>query len=237
MSTPHINAQPGDFATTVLMPGDPLRARFIAEEFMQEVHEVNSVRNMLGFTGSFNGQAVSVMGSGMGIPSLSIYARELAVDFGVKRIIRVGSCGSVQQHVHMRELVVAMGASTDSNVNRVRFNNYDFGAIADYHLLRSVTDTAERLGLPIHVGNIFSADLFYSPDPELMSLLESRNVLAVEMEAAGLYGLAAEYGFQALAVATVSDHILNGEHLSPEERQTSFSDMIRLTLESVCQGE
>lgn len=234
MSTPHISAQAGDFASTVLMPGDPLRARFIAEEFLQDAREVTAVRNMLGYTGSFNGQPVSVMGSGMGIPSISIYARELVVDFGVKRIIRVGSCGSVQAHVRMRDLVVAMGASTDSNVNRVRFNGYDFSATADYRLLRDVADTAERLGLPIHVGNLFSADLFYSPDAELMGLLESRQVLAVEMEAAGLYGLAAEYGFQALAVATVSDHILDDEHLSSAERQSTFSDMIRLTLESVC---
>jgi purine-nucleoside phosphorylase len=234
MSTPHINASKGDFAPIVLMPGDPLRAQFIANEFLTEVREVTRVRNMLGFTGTYNGQPVSVMGSGMGIPSISIYARELAVDFGVDSIIRVGSCGSVQQHVQMRDLVVAMGASTDSNVNRVRFNNYDFSATADYGLLRSVTDTAEQLGLPLHVGNIFSADLFYTPDSELMPLLEARGVLAVEMEAAGLYGLAAEYGFRALAVATVSDHILKHEKLSSEDRQSSFHDMIKLTLESVC---
>jgi purine-nucleoside phosphorylase len=236
MPTPHIAAQPGDFAETVLMPGDPLRAKMLADTYLSEVVQVNGVRNMLGYTGFYQGQRISVMGSGMGIPSLSIYAHELFSQFGVQRIIRVGSCGATQPHVKVRDLVIGMGASTDSVVNRKRLGGFDFAAIADYRLLERVVRTADARGQALHVGNVFSADLFYEPDPVLFERMTKMGILAVEMEAAGLYGVAAELGKQALTVLTVSDHILTGEKLSAEQRQEDFHDMLRLTLDALCQA-
>lgn len=236
MPTPHIAAQPGEFADTVLMPGDPLRAKMIADHYLSDVRQVNGVRNMLGYTGTYRDQRISVMGSGMGIPSVSIYAHELFSHYGVERIIRVGSCGAVQSRIGVRDLVIAMGASTDSVVNRKRLNGFDFAAIADYRLLEKVVRAADATGLPVHVGNIFSADLFYEPDPSLFERMTRMGLLAVEMEAAGLYGVAAELGKQALTVLTVSDHILTGEALSAEQRQLDFHAMMKLTLDAL-QGE
>ncbi len=234
MSTPHLQADPGDYADTVLMPGDPLRARYIAETYLTDVTLVNEVRNMLGFTGSYNGRPVSVQGSGMGIPSIQIYATELIKDFGVSRIVRVGSCGAIQDHIDLGDIVVAISAGTDSPVNRRRLGDRDFPATADYDLLRAVTDEADRRGLRPKVGSVFSADFFYEPEgSDTFAVLERYGFLAVEMEAAGLYGVAAEYGAAALTVATVSDQIKRGEHMSPEERQTSFDDMISLVLDAV----
>lgn len=233
MPTPHIAAQPGEFAETVLMPGDPLRAKMIADHYLSEVRQVNGVRNMLGYTGLYRGQPVSVMGSGMGIPSVSIYAHELFSHYGVQRIVRVGSCGAVQPRVQVRDLVVALGASTDSGVNRKRLNGFDFAAIADYRLVETLVRQADACGQALHVGNVFSADLFYEPDPGLFERITRMGILAVEMEAAGLYGVAAELGKQALTVLTVSDHILTGEALSAEQRQLDFHDMMRLTLDAL----
>lgn len=233
MATAHIQAEPGDFAETLLMPGDPLRARMIADTYLDDVVQVNGVRNMLGFTGHYHGQRVSVMGSGMGIPSLSIYAHELFSQYGVQRIVRVGSCGAVQPQVKLGELVIGMGASTDSVVNRKRLMGFDFAAIADYRLLESVVRQADRSGQAVHVGNVFSADLFYDPQPELFERMQKMGILAVEMEAAGLYGIAAELGKQALTVLTVSDHILTGEQLSAQQRQDDLHAMLRLTLDAL----
>jgi len=233
MSTPHIAAKAGEFAETVLMPGDPLRAKFIADNFLDDAKCITTVRNMLGYTGTYKGKRVSVMGSGMGIPSISIYATELYKDYGVEKIIRIGSCGAVRDDIKIRDIVIGMAASTDSNVNRQRFHNVDFAACADFSLLKSVVDTAEKLGKPVHVGNIFTADLFYSPQPEMFATMEKYGILAVEMEAAGLYGVAAEYGKKALTVLTVSDHIKTGEQTTAAERETTFKDMMELTLESV----
>lgn len=233
MSTPHINAKMGDFAETVLMPGDPLRAKFIAENFLQDAKCITDVRNMLGFTGNYKGKRVSVMGSGMGVPSISIYATELYQQYNVQNIIRIGSCGAVRDDIKLRDVIIAMGACTDSQVNRSRFNNYDFAAIASYPLLRNAVNAAESLNKSVKVGNIFTADLFYTPQPEMFAVMEKYGVLAVEMEAAGLYGVAAECGKQALAVLTVSDHIKTGEQTTAEERQTTFKDMMEITLESV----
>lgn len=233
MTTPHIEANVGDFAKTVLMPGDPLRAKFIAENFLEDAKCVTRVRNMLGFTGTYKGQPVSVMGSGMGIPSISIYATELYKDYGVENIIRIGSCGAVRDDIKIRDVIVGMSASTDSNVNRQRFNQCDFAASADFGLLHNVVKTAERIGKKVHVGNVFTADLFYTPQPEMFATMEKMGVLAVEMEAAGLYGVAAEYGKKALAVFTVSDHIKTGEQTTAQERELTFKDMMELTLESV----
>lgn len=233
MATPHISAQQNDFAKTVLMPGDPLRAKFIAENFLESVKEVTSVRNMFGYTGTYKGKEISVMGSGMGIPSISIYATELYTQYGVESIIRIGSCGAIRDDIKVRDIIVGMSASTDSNVNRQRLNGYDFAPCADFGLLRKVADTADNMGINIKVGNIFTADLFYTPQPEMFAQMEKNSILAVEMEAAGLYGVAAEYGKKALTVLTVSDHIKTGEQTTAEERQNTFKEMMELTLESV----
>ena len=232
MSTIHINADPGEFAETVLMPGDPLRSRYIAQTFLDDARQVTDVRNMLGFTGKFKGRDVSVMAHGMGIPSASIYCTELIKDYGVKRILRVGSCGTVHPAVELRDVVIAMGASTDSGVNRMRFGGYDLAAIASFTLLRSAAMVAEKREIRIHVGNVFSADLFYSADSTQIELMKRNNILGVEMETAGIYAIAAEFGAEALAICTVSDDIKTGEALSPAERQTSFDGLIELALET-----
>jgi purine-nucleoside phosphorylase len=231
--TPHLEAAPGEFAETVLMPGDPLRAQHIAETFLDNVRQVNGIRGMLGFTGEYKGTAVSVMGSGMGIPSISIYAKELWTEYGVQNIIRVGSCGAVHSDIKLRDVLIGTGACTDSKVNRSRFNGHDFAAIADFELARKAVAAAERLKIPVRTGNLFSADLFYSPEPEMFEVMESMGILGIEMEAAGLYGCAAECGKSALAICTVSDHIRTGESTTSEERQTSFNEMVRVTLESL----
>ncbi|MCH1917963.1 purine-nucleoside phosphorylase [Shewanella sp. A3A] len=232
MATPHINAADGAFAETVLFPGDPLRAKYIAETFLEDVVQVTDVRNMLGFTGTYKGKKVSVMGSGMGIPSCSIYATELIKDYGVKNLIRVGSCGAISQDVKVRDVIIGMGACTDSQVNRTRFKGHDFAAVADYTLLSTVVDAAKAQNIPVRVGNVYSADLFYTPDGEMFDVMEKMGVLGVEMEAAGLYGVAHEFGARALCVVTVSDHIRTGEQTTSEERQTTFNDMIVMTLEA-----
>ncbi|MBU2704381.1 purine-nucleoside phosphorylase [Zooshikella marina] len=237
MPTPHINAKDGAFADTVLMPGDPLRAKFIAENFLENAELVTDVRNMFGYTGTYKGRRISVMGSGMGIPSISIYAKELITEYNVKNIIRVGSCGAIHSDINLQDVIIGMGASTDSSVNRIRFKNYDFAALADFGLLQNAYVTAKAKNLPVRVGNIFSADLFYTPDPTSFDAMEKYNVLGVEMEAAGLYGVAAEYGANALAILTVSDHIRRGEALSAEDRQTTFKNMIELALDSVIAGD
>jgi len=231
--TPHINAEAGAFAKTVLFPGDPLRAKFIAETFLEDVKQVTDVRNMFGFTGTYKGKKVSVMGSGMGIPSASIYATELITEYGVENIIRVGTCGAVSPDVKVLDVIIGMGASTDSAVNRTRFKGYDFAAIADYGLLRKAVESAEAKEISVKVGNIYSADLFYTPEPDMFDLMEKYNILGVDMEAAGLYGVAAEFGAKALTILTVSDHIRTGEKTSAEERQTSFREMILVALDSL----
>ncbi len=233
MTTPHIEAAQGDFAETVLMPGDPLRAKFIAENFLDNAKCITRVRNMFGYTGTYKGKKVSVMGSGMGVPSISIYATELYKDYGVENIIRIGSCGAVRDDIKVRDIIIGMAASTDSNVNRQRLNGCDFAACADFSLLHKVVNTAEKLGTKVRVGNIFTADLFYTPQFEMFATMEKYGILAVEMEAAGLYGVAAEYGKKALTVLTVSDHIKTGEQTSADERESTFKEMMELTLESV----
>jgi len=234
MTTPHIDAPDGAFADTVLLPGDPLRAQHIAERFFSDAVQVNSTRNMLGFTGTYRGKRISVMGGGMGIPSNSIYATELIRQYGVRRIVRVGTCGAVHDDLALGDLVLALSASTDSTVNRQRFGGMDFGAGASYPLLRKVADQAERAGASLRVGNVFSADLFYSPNPNMVDTLAGMGILAVEMEAAGLYGLAAEFGAEALAVLTVSDHLRREERMEASERQNGVDAMTELTLDALC---
>ncbi len=233
MPTPHINAEPGDFADVCLLPGDPLRAEYIAQSFLEDARLVTNVRNMLGFTGTFHGRPVSVMGTGMGIPSASIYAKELITEYGVTELIRVGSCGGIGTDVAIRDVIVAMGACTDSGVNRTRFRGMDFAAICDYRLLRAAVDAAEARERTVRVGNVFSADLFYHPDFTVFDTMEAMGVLAVEMEAAGLYGVAAELGVAALAILTVSDHVRTGEATTADERQSTFNEMVEIALSSI----
>ncbi|WP_417422239.1 purine-nucleoside phosphorylase [Halomonas sp.] len=237
MATPHINAEQGDFADTVLMPGDPLRAKYIAETYLDDVRQVNDVRSMLGYTGTYKGRSISVMGHGMGIPSVSIYAKELITDYGVKSIIRVGSCGAVRDDVNVRDVVIGMGACTDSKVNRMRFNDHDFAAIADFELTSHAVAAAKAQNVPVKVGNIFSADLFYNPQTDMAELMKRYGIVGVEMEAAGLYGVAAEFGARALTICTVSDHILKGEALSSADRQTTFNDMMIIALDTVLRDD
>ncbi|MFC7300398.1 purine-nucleoside phosphorylase [Cognatiluteimonas weifangensis] len=233
MSTPHIDAAAGAFADTVLLPGDPVRARHIATQLLQDAEQVSNVRDMPGFTGHWRGRRISVMGTGMGIPSCSLYATELVREYGVRRLVRVGTCGATGADVQLGDIVVALGASTDSRVNRLRFGGYDLAALASFDLVRSVADAAQRAGARVRIGNVFSTDLFHHPDPALFDLLERHGVLGVEMEAAGLYGAAAALGVEAIAVLAVSDHIRRGEAMTPQQRATGLDAMLRIVLDGV----
>ena len=238
MSTPHINANNGDFADTVLMPGDPLRSRFIAENFLKDAKLVNDVRGVQGYTGFYNGKKVSVMASGMGMPSIGIYSYELYNFFNVKNIIRVGSAGSYNADVKLRDIVLAQAACTDSNFVKQFGLPGDFSPIADFGLLTKAASVEKSSGLTYHIGNILSSDRFYGDNAGLpdwkqpVSLWSKMGVLAVEMEAAALYMNAARAGKRALAICTVSDSLITGEATTAEERQNSFTDMIRLALET-----
>ncbi|MDY0022461.1 purine-nucleoside phosphorylase [Arenimonas caeni] len=227
----HINAAPGDFAPTVLLPGDPMRARHIAQAYLADAREITSTRGMFGYTGLWQGQRLSVMGSGMGIPSCVLYATELVREHGVRRLLRVGTCGAVSPRVTLGDLVLAVGAGTDSGVNRQRFGGHDFPATASWPLLRALAGTAESAGTPLHVGNIFSTDLFHHPDPALVARLSGMGILGIEMEAAGLFGAAAALGVEAGALLAVSDHLLDGGAITPEERERGLDRMIRLALD------
>ena len=231
----HIGAQQGDIADTVLLPGDPLRARFIAEKFLNGVKSVNTVRNMLGFTGTtVNGKRVSVLGAGMGMPSISIYAHELINDYGAKRLIRVGSCGALQADIKLRDVILAMGACSDSAMNLKRFNGMSFSPLADFHLLSQAHQAARKLNIPVRVGSVLSTDMFYHEEsPDDWTLWAKYGVLAAEMETAELYTVAARKQVQALSVLTVSDSLVTREHLSAEEREKTFTEMIRIVLEIV----
>ncbi len=229
--TPHINATPDDFAKTVLMPGDPLRAKFIAENFLENARLVNSVRGINGYTGSYKGVPVSVMASGMGMPSMAIYSYELFNFFGVENIIRIGSAGSINNDIKVRDIVIGMGACTNSSYASQYGLSGSFAPICSYNLLKACADTATELGLDVKVGNLYASDTFYDDSGTTVNW-EKMGVMAVEMEAAALYMNAARAHKNALAVCTISDHILTGEVTSAEERQTTFTDMIRLALET-----
>ncbi len=232
MATIHINAAAGAFAETVLFPGDPLRAKFIAENFIDGAVEVTNVRNMLGFTGTYKGKKVSVMGSGMGIPSCSLYAKELITEYGVKNIIRIGTAGGLKG-TKLKDMVIATSASTDSNVNRTRLLGFDFAPGASFILAKQAYEAAERKKYPVLVGSCFSSDFFYHPVANLVDQMEKMNILCIEMEAAGLFGVAAEYGANALAILTISDHMRTGEAMNSEERQLGLSRMIEVALETI----
>lgn len=233
MSTPHLDAEPGAIADIVLFPGDPLRARHIAREFLDSPIEFNTRRNMLGYTGSWLGRPVSVMGSGMGIPSSAIYATELARVYGVRRIVRLGTCGGVGD-VALGDLLIAQGASTDSRFNRLHFGDHDLAACADFAMLRAVVDTAERQSVSVRVAHVFSTDCFYDGDRDLVAHLRRHRILGIDMESAGLYGLAMREGIAALSLLTVSDHLEEGRHMPPIERERGLARMTALALDSLC---
>ena len=238
MSTPHNTANLGDFAKTVLMPGDPLRAQFIAENFLTDARLVNNVRGVQGYTGTYRGIPVSVMASGMGIPSVGIYAYELYRFYEVENILRVGSAGAMQEYVHLRDLVFGMGACTDSAFASQFGLNGTFAPIASWELLSAAVDVAKARGFRYHIGNLFSTDLFYAErGEEVTASWKKMGVLAAEMEAAGLYTIAARTGKRALALCTISDHMLTGEETRPNERQTTFTQMIEVALETAVRME
>ncbi|MEH0156067.1 purine-nucleoside phosphorylase [Limibacter armeniacum] len=227
----HIGANPGDIAEVVLMPGDPLRAKFIAENYLENPVQYNNVRGMLGFTGTYKGHRISVQGSGMGIPSIGIYAHELITEFGVRKLIRVGSCGSFQPHVKIRDIVFAMSASTDSSLNKNAFRGMDFAPTADFGMLMKAYETATEKGIKPHVGNILSSDVFYGDDPDEWKRWAKYGVLAVEMETTALYSIASKLRAKAMTILTVSDSLVTSEETTSEERQNSFTEMMEIALE------
>ena len=229
----HIAAQKGQIADRILLPGDPLRAKFVAENYLENAFCFNEVRNMLGYTGTYREKLVSVMGTGMGIPSLSIYVNELIREYDVKKLIRIGTCGSMLEYLNVRDIVLAMSACTDSAANHLRFKGMDYAPTASFRLLKAAWDAATSRGLRVFAGSILSSDMFYTEDPEQWKLWAKFGVLAVEMETAELYTLAAKFGCEALSVLTVSDDLVKGEITSAEERQSSFNAMVELALDAI----
>lgn len=227
----HISAKENEIADTVLLPGDPLRAERIANTFFENAVCYSKVRGMLGFTGTYKGKRISVQGTGMGIPSISIYAHELLHQYQAQKLIRVGTCGALQTFIHVRDIVLAMSASTDSHVNRIRFQTVDYAPTASFDLLTRAHQAAIDKGFATHVGNILTSDTFYNDDQAAMDKLIDHGTLAVEMETAALYTLAAKAKAQALAILTVSDHVITGESTTSEERQSTFDQMIEVALE------
>lgn len=237
MTTPHIDANPGDFAELVLMPGDPLRAKALAESALEDVRQVNAVRNMFAFTGTWRGIPVSVMGSGMGMPSISIYAHELFAEFGVQRIVRVGTCGALHANMQLGELVLATAASTDSAMNRQRLGGWDYAPAGDFDMLQALHAKARANGLTVHTGDVFSTDYFYHPDEEFIERLTRLGVLALDMETAALYALAKAHGRRAATLLTVSDVIPAAQHYSPAQRQAAFGEVAHLVLDALLSGQ
>ena len=235
MST-HIGAAEGEIAPVVLMPGDPLRASWIAETFLEDAHCYTEVRGMYGYTGTWRGRPVSVEGSGMGQPSLAIYVHELFTSYDVQTVVRVGSCGALTERLALRDVVIASGACTDSSMNRITFEGLDYAPVADFGLLRGAVEAAEARGTDAHVGLLLSSDSFYASRPELTRRMVDHGVLAVEMEASALYTLAARHGRRALAICTVSDHIVTGEQTSAAEREKTFGEMVEIALTAALGG-
>ncbi len=230
----HINAKKGEIAETILLPGDPLRAKYIAETFLEDVTQYNDVRNMFGYTGTYKGERISVQGTGMGVPSISIYITELMQEYGVQKLIRVGTCGAIQKDVKLRDVIIAQGATTNSTMNQIIFDKINYAPIANFDLLSKAYEAGKAKGLNLRVGNVFTEDLFYNEFSDHEQLAQY-GVLAVEMETSALYTLAAKFGREALSILTVSDHILTGEATSSEERQLTFNDMIEVALDAAIQ--
>lgn len=231
--TPHISAPPGAVAEAILLPGDPLRAKYIAENFLENPVLYNQVRNMFGYTGTYKGKPVSVQGTGMGIPSASIYIHELVQVYGCKTLIRVGTAGAITEHLKLRDLVIAQAACTDSSINNLRFAGQNYAPIATFDLMCRAYEQAQSRGIPVHVGNVLSTDTFYHDLPNPYQIWAQFGVLAVEMEAAGLYTLAAKFGVQALCIVTISDHLVTREKTTPQERQETFNQMVEVALETI----
>jgi len=228
----HITAKAGEIAEAILLPGDPLRAKFIAENFLENARLYNEVRGMLGFTGTYKGKPVSIQGTGMGVPSISIYVNELFKDYGVKRAIRIGTAGSIQESLKIRDLLIALSACTDSGANKIRFGGRDFAPAATFLLAKKAWETAAGKGWQAAVGPVVSTDMFYSEDPDEWKLWAKFGVLAVEMETSELYTLAAKYNRECLSLLTISDHLISHEVTSPEERQNTFTRMMEVALET-----
>lgn len=229
----HIGAKVGEIADTILLPGDPLRAKYIAETYLDDVSQYNHVRGMYGYTGTYKGKRVSVQGTGMGIPSISIYVNELIQSYNVKKLIRVGTCGAIQKDIQVRDIILAQGSTTDSQMNRMVFSGIDYAPLADFNLLKTAYDIASEKNNNIRVGNVFTSDTFYRDNAkEVNELLAKYNVLAIEMETTALYTLAAKFGRKALSILTVSDHVLTGEETTADERQSSFHEMMKISLET-----
>ena len=227
----HIGAKQGQIAPTVLLPGDPLRARYIAETMLEDAFCYNEVRGMLGYTGRYGGKSVSVQGSGMGIPTLSIYVHELVTEYQVKTLIRVGTCGALQPHLKVGDVVLPMSSSTNSHINRLRFEGMDYAPTASFHLLLKAYEAAKARGTRVHVGGMFASDTFYNDDPEWWKKWAEYGALVVEMETAGLYTLAAKFKVDALSVLTVSDSLVTGEFATAEQRERGFTQMAEIALE------
>jgi purine-nucleoside phosphorylase len=229
----HINAKKGDISNKILLPGDPLRAQWIAETFLEDAKCFNKVRNMLGYTGIYKGERISVMGTGMGMPSAGIYIEELINDFDVDTLIRVGSAGSLQRDIVLRDIVIAMSASTNSALNQQRFQGAHYSPTANYELFQKATDKAEKSGINYHAGNVFSSDIFYADHRDYYNIWSAYNVLCVEMEVAVLYTVAAKHKAKALGILTISDSLVTGELTSAKEREQSFGDMVKIGLETL----
>ncbi|WP_343183021.1 purine-nucleoside phosphorylase [Buchnera aphidicola (Neophyllaphis podocarpi)] len=233
MITPHINANKKDFSDIVILTGDPIRTKYIAFNWLKDVVEISNVRSMLGFTGMYKDIKVSIMSHGMGIPSSAIYIKELLTFYNVKKIIRLGTCGSIIKGISLKDIIIGMGACTDSSFNRLRFNNYDYAAIADFEMLNKFFETSKKLNYKVHIGNLFSTDFFYTIDPIIFKLMKNYNILGIDMETAGIYSIASELRVQAISICTVSDIINTSKSLNYIDRESKLNKMIHLALESI----
>ncbi|UPT14865.1 purine-nucleoside phosphorylase [Buchnera aphidicola] len=231
MSTFHINSKKNDFSDTILMPGDPIRAKYIAENYLNNFKQINKTRLMLAYTGYYKDKKISVMSHGIGIPSATLYVRELITEYNVKKIIRIGTCGAVRDDIKLRDIVIGLGASTDSKFNRIRFQNHDYAAISDFNIAYNAFLLAKKINLKIHIGNFFTTDSFYT-DQNMLDILKKYNIVGIDMETAGIYSVASEFKAQALSICTVSDHISKKESVSSKDRESSFNEMISLSLET-----
>lgn len=232
MPTLHIKSEKKAFSNIVLMPGDPVRAKYIAENYLENPVQINDTRLMLAYTGYYKNKKISVMSHGIGIPSASLYVRELILEYNVKKIIRVGTCGTIQNNIKLRDIVISMGASTDSKVNRIRFNNHDYAAIADFEMIFHAFSTAKKMNFKVHIGNFFTTDSFYTESEDMLKILKKYNIIGIDMETAGIYAVASELKAQALSICTVSDHIIKKDAVSSKDRESSFHNMITLSLET-----
>ncbi|XBC44320.1 MAG: purine-nucleoside phosphorylase [Buchnera aphidicola (Schlechtendalia peitan)] len=233
MVTPHIIAKKGDFSDFVLMPGDPIRARYIAKNYLDNVKEVTNVRSMLGFTGNYKGKRVSIMSHGIGIPSCLIYVQELIKEYNVTKIIRIGTCGTVCKNININDIIICLGASTDSKTNRLRFNDNDLSAVANFNLVCNLVSASKKLGIHVNIGNFFTTDLFYHDDDSFFKIIERYNIVGIEMETAGLYAISLEYGIKSVSICTVSDHITQRQRISVQDRESSLDRMIQVSLNSI----